>query len=245
MTSAGVEVHLLGSTKGCDMDNSTGARHLMLKAHPDDEHNMAFPCHPEYAPFTEDSCPPLDTIKTHLKVTCPVCAVAYRVRPRTFEHPLTWRVVFEWAATGTGGVWVYPVPSRLLLRCDSPLWSDLTVIATPEEPRPFSAHPKVGLFGPATTEGLENRGYAGVLDDIKAQAKGWSEWRKPSARLIVMAMPVTVNGHIAASAGEVLVATPWWRLSSGHAVNVYCPRFGRGVVMHHSFGAVPRPLGNA
>lgn len=227
------------------MDNSTRASHQMLKAHPDDEHNMAFPCHPEYAPFTEESCPPLDTIKTHLKVACPVCAVAYWVRHRSFEHPLTWRVVFEWAASGPGDTRLYPVPSRLLLRCDSPLWSDLMVVETPEDPCPFSTRPNVGLFGPSTTESLEERGYADVLGELKAQAKSRSEWRKPSARLIAMAMPVTVNGHVTAAAGEVLLATPWWRLPSGHAVEVYCPRFGRGVVMHHSFAAVPRPLAKA
>lgn len=213
------------------------------EVYPDDPHNMAFPCHPEHAPFTEASCPRIDTIKTQLKVTCPECAATYWVRPRTFEHPFMVRVVFEWAASDPGGTRVYPVPGALLLRCDSPVWSDLMVIETPEDPRPFTAHPNIGLFGPATTEGLVGRGYAGALSSLKKQAQGWSEWKTPSARIIAMAMPVTVNGHVAAGAGEVLLARPWWRLPSGlTAVNAFCPRFGRGVVMHHSFAAVPRPV---
>jgi hypothetical protein len=183
---------------------------------------------------------PGHTPKPQAKVTCPECAAIFWVRPHVFHDP--WTTVFEWASTGPAGTRVYPVPSRLLLGSDSPLWSDLTVIEIPEDPRPFTTHPNDGLFGPATTQNLD-QGYAGVLSSLKGQAKGWSALKKRPARLIAMAMPVTVNGHVAAGTGEILLATSWWQLPYGlAAVNAYCPRFGRGVVMHHSFAAVPRPL---
>jgi hypothetical protein len=79
------------------------------------------------------------------------------------------------------------------------------------------------------------------MADLRQQAGDWKAWDVPWLRLIAMAQPVSVCGHLAADTGDVLIATRWPSGGPGVVLS-HCPRLGRAVVMHYAFASVNPPL---
>lgn len=225
------------------MDDWTGGvldREPWPEAYDADPQNLGFPCHPGVLPWSDDTLP--ERSQPQYRLTCPACGSAFWARALTFVHPRTVRVVFEWASVTAGAVRVHPVPSRLLLGCASPLWADLGFRSAPEDPRPFAVAPDVA--GGPTLDDVADRGHPAVLSECRDRATDCADWAKPDVRLLAVTRPVTVDGHLVARLGDVLLARPWWRVPGAdlEAVIAYVPRLGRSVVLHDSISPVSVPL---
>ena len=178
------------------------------EGNPDDPHNIAFPCHPEHRLDARESR--VFDLKVAGPFACPTCDAEYRVSSHRFHHPLGTATVVEWTHRTPTDFRVYPVPSTLLQRTEGPFWQDLVLGMQPEIPCPFGGYAQFTMSGPEvpTTGDLTSMGYDVLLSHLRHATHGFQAWRRV-ARLVVIAVPVTVNGYVAADAGEVLIANRW------------------------------------